>query len=178
MRSTSIARLLSGTALATWFAASVLAQHPFRRDTWFERVDRLGLFVPDWRFFAPNPGIHDYHFLYRDRLDDGATTDWTEIGHVEDRAVRHLVWHPHRRVEKTFFDLAAEILKFIAEAGRSGTALMVSVPYTTVLNYVDRQCRHHERATGIQFLIAASGGYDEEEEPTMIFLSETHPLAA
>jgi len=55
--------------------------------------------------------------------------------------------------------------------------IQVSVPYLTLLNYATHQVPHHPEAKRVQFLIATSAGYDETEEPMMLFLSNPHPLA-
>ncbi|EIE98534.1 DUF5819 family protein [Saccharomonospora glauca] len=165
---------------ATWFGLTVAGQKLYRDDNKKSFWDRLYLVVADWRFFAPNPGIHDHHLLMRDKLSDGTLTEWTEIRTVEERTLRHAVWHPHRRAEKTVFDTAAELLRFIGQHGpMNGNAdptVQLSVPYLTLLAHVTTR-RHHPDAVQTQFLIAVSGGYDEEDEPTMVFLSEFHALS-
>lgn len=35
--------------------------------------------------------------LYRDELADGTTIGWAEVSRIEDRRLRQIVWHPHRR---------------------------------------------------------------------------------
>lgn len=176
MRARDVVRGGLATALGAWFTGSVLAQHPFRKDNWIRQIDPWGLLIPDWRFFAPNPGIHDYHLLYRNRLASGEQLPFHEVGYLEERSLRHIFWHPHRRLEKVLFDVTAEILRYIGEK-ELGSGLTVSVPYLTLLTYIDRHCDHHPDAVAAQFLIAASGGYDDEE-PTMLFLSHFHPLAS
>jgi hypothetical protein len=165
----------------SWFAVSVMGQDPFRREDRVRKWDKLSLVVPVWRFFAPNPGIHDYHLLCRDELASGEVTEWKEVCTVEARTPRHIFWHPHRRSEKVLFDITAEVLRFIGEttdldAPRANRDLQFSVPYITLLNYVSGQHPHQPDAERTQFLLAASAGYDENEEPTMLFLSEFHPL--
>ena len=54
--------------------------------------------------------------------------------------------------------------------------VQLSVPYLTLLAHVATR-PHHPDAVQTQFLIAVSGGYDEEDEPTMVFLSEFHAVA-
>lgn len=167
------------TVLGGWLGLSVAGQKLFRapeRRTWW---DRLYLLIPDWRFFAPHPGIHDYHLLYRDELDDGSLTPWKEITSVEERRLTHAFWHPHRRVEKCVFDIAKELTRFIAEnqddPARPVESVQVSVPYLTLLAHVTEQ-PHARATTCTQFLVSTSAGYDEDDAPRAIFLSALHPL--
>lgn len=164
---------------ATWFTATVVGQKLYRDQTKLSRWDRLHLVIPDWRFFAPNPGVHDHHLLMRDRTADGEVTGWREISSVEQRTVLHALWHPHRRAEKTVFDATAELLRYIGQHGRitghADPTVQLSVPYLTLLSYVSSR-RHHPDAAQTQFVIAISGGFDEDDEPMMVFLSEWHPL--
>ncbi|KMS87533.1 DUF5819 family protein [Prauserella rugosa] len=167
---------------ATWFGLTVVGQKlyrdPRRRSAW----DKLCLVIPDWRFFAPNPGVHDQHLLMRDQLTDGTLTPWQEISHVEERTLLHALWHPHRRAEKTVFDASAELLRNIDDEehqhrldGKPDPTLQLSIPYLTLLAHVTSR-QHHPDAERTQFLIAMSGGYDEQDEPAMVFLSELHAL--
>ncbi|SDK49484.1 hypothetical protein SAMN04487820_108249 [Actinopolyspora mzabensis] len=162
-------------AFGSWFVGTILCQDPFRREDRIRRLDQFNLLFPDWRFFAPNPGIHDYHLLYRDTLPSGEVTSWSEIGHIEERKPHHIVWHPHRRLEKTLFDIVAEILRFSGES-EAKRDMALTVPYLTLLNYITHRYPHAPNARSTQFLVAASGGYELSEEPTMLFLSESHRL--
>lgn len=173
------ARAAVYVTLGSWLGLSVAGQKlfrtPGRRSAW----DRLYLLIPDWRFFAPHPGIHDYHLLYRDELGDGSLTPWREITSVEQRKPTHALWHPHRRVEKCVFDISKELTKFLEEChndDRPVESVQVSVPYLTLLAHVTEQ-PHEENAVRTQFLVSTSGGYDEHDEPRAVFLSAPHPLA-
>jgi hypothetical protein len=179
MMTTKAARGALYGLFATWFGLTVVGQKLYRDQSRRSRWDKLYLIVPDWRFFAPNPGIHDHHLLLRDQLTDGTLTGWREISSLEERTLLHSVWHPHRRAEKTVFDASAELLRFIGQHGQlDGNAdptVQLSVPYLTLLAHVTTR-EHHPDAVRTQFLIAVSGGYEEEDEPTMVFLSEFHAL--
>lgn len=165
--------------LGGWLGLSVVGQKLFRAPGRRSGWDKLYLLIPDWRFFAPHPGIHDYHLLYRDELEDGSLTPWKEISSVEERKWTHAFWHPHRRVEKCIFDISKELTRFIDECHhdpeRPIESVQVSVPYLTLLAHVTEQ--PHARATArTQFLLSTSAGYDERDEPCAIFLSALHPV--
>ena len=66
-------------------------------------------------FFAPNPGKTDIHLLKRERLADGAVTEWSEYPLLERRSLRHMLWHPGRRVEKLLPDAVSELTQVALE---------------------------------------------------------------
>ncbi|QWF82484.1 hypothetical protein [Amycolatopsis sp. CA-230715] len=175
-RRARVARIVMGGFLGSWFAATLLSQDPFRKFPGARRYDPTGAAIPDWRFFAPRPGMHDYHLLVRDELPDGSVTDWREVLPVEQRAPRHFFWYANRRAEKVVADSVVGIVGFTKEEGRKKEDIQLSVSYLTILNYMTYQEEHHNDAKRTQFLIAASAGYDESEEPLMLFLSNLHPL--
>ncbi|MFB9688298.1 hypothetical protein [Amycolatopsis plumensis] len=172
-----VARMVVGGLLGSWFVATALSQDPFRKFPGARRYDPSGAVVPDWRFFAPRPGMHDYHLLFRDELPDDSVTEWREILPVEQRVPRHFVWYANRRAEKVLGDSVVGIIGFSKEADRKKEDIQLSISYLTLLNYLTYQEKHHPDAKRTQFLIAASAGYDETEEPMMMFLSNLHPLS-
>ncbi|GAA1972963.1 hypothetical protein [Amycolatopsis minnesotensis] len=159
--------------LGGWFGLSLVGQKLFRGDApsaW----DRLYLLLPDWRFFAPDPGVHDYHILYRDRLRDGTATAWREVTSIAERRPHHAFWHPTLRKEKCAFDIVKELLRYVQDNPAGSEGVQLSVPYLTLLTHINAQ-PHDEAAVGIQFLLSLSGGHDDEP-PFALFMSEVHPL--
>lgn len=63
----------------SWFTLTLLGQHPGGNHrsrgllAWLSST----IFMPNWAFFAPNPGIHDDHLFYRVREENGFT-QWKE----------------------------------------------------------------------------------------------------
>lgn len=158
-----------------WLLASLVSQSPFRRWDHLRRLDVFHLIIPDWRFFAPNPGIDDYHVLARDLGPDGARDPWFEVGFVGERRWTQFFWFPARRYEKTVFDAANELIKICVEAEDTEAASM-TVPYLTLLNHVRASDRHAPAAQRTQFMVATSDGYAESEEPMLLYVSDTHRL--
>lgn len=163
---------LTVAVLGGWWIVSAICQLPFER---FERIrlwDPWNL-IPQWTFFAPNPGIYDTHLLYRSQLSNGTFTEWAEVTLLEPRRQIHAVWNPNSRQEKVLFDAISE-LKGLAEHF-SPVSLQTSIPYLTLLNFTSNLPRLQE-AVGTQFLIVESSGIELEEEPSMLFLSGLHAL--
>lgn len=166
------------TALGLWFAGTALKNEPTRKWRWSERIDPVALVLPDWRFFAPNPGVHDNHILFRDELPDGEVTDWQEVTVVRQRKLSHIVWYPDRREEKIFFDAINEIAKTVHdERMKDPGDVQITCAYLFLLNYLTHHVEHHDKAIKTQFLITRSDGRAEQEEPLILFLSNLHPVA-
>ncbi|MEV0237970.1 hypothetical protein [Nonomuraea sp. NPDC050786] len=165
------------TFLGAWFAAATIKQEPTRRLEWHRKIDPGGLLLPEWRFFAPHPGVHDNNVLYRDELEDGELTPWKEITSAVPRKIRHIFWLPEHRIDKVIFDLAGEVSNTILDGKlESPEDIQLSLPYLFLLNHVTHNHPHHPRAIRTQFLIARSAGWDESEEPLIVFYSNLHPI--
>lgn len=174
--------ILAGVFVA-WFGLTVAGQKLYRREgakTWW---DGLHLIIPDWRFFAPDPGVYDHHVLVRGVRADGSSAGWHEITDVGERRVRHAFWHPRQRIDKATFDVCAELLRFIETRRRLGVdtdeirrAVQLSIPYLTLVTLASSEPLDDESA-GVQFMVVISGGYDDEP-PETVFLSECHPRDA
>jgi len=170
-----VARYVTYGVLSGWLTITFLSQDPRRKFNAPRRLDPTGALIPDWRFFAPRPGVNDYHLLARDELPGGLFTDWTEVCNVEKRSWTHSFWYPSRRAEKVLTDAAAGLQAMLPKL-KDRENVLVSIPYLTLLNYVTNQVRHHPEAKRVQFLVATSAGYDDSEKPSPMFLSKLHLL--
>ncbi|MEC3975493.1 hypothetical protein [Amycolatopsis sp. H20-H5] len=171
-----VAEVVVGAFFGSWFLATFLSQDPRRKFEKIRQQDRTGAIIPDWRFFAPRPGMHDNHVLTRDELPDASMTEWREVTSPRDRKLLDAVWFVGRRGEKAITDAASGLMMFTANNTEKKEAIQVTIPYLTLLNYITHGIDHHPDAKRTQFLIATSDGYAEQEEPTMMFLSNLHPI--
>jgi hypothetical protein len=161
--------------LLSWAGLTVAKQ--FRKTPRFlTRVDPINTAIPVTTFFAPNPGKTDIHILKRDKMSDGAVTEWEEIPLIERRSLRHMLWHPSRRVEKLLPDAVSELTQVALDEQRI-EYLQLTIPYLSLLNFVTHSCPHPEGAREVQFLIVSSAGFEENEEPRTLFASDFHPIA-
>lgn len=170
-----ISRILVYGVFGAWLAASALAQDPTRKFLLTRKLDPHGSFLPDWRFFAPRPAMHDYHLLMRDELSDGTLTQWRDVYQINERKWHHAVWFPGRRAEKVVADAVSGLVTF-SKLERRPEEIQLTLAYLTLLNYITHQVEHAPDTVRSQFLIAISAGYEESEDPGMLFLSNLHPL--
>ncbi|EKX67238.1 DUF5819 family protein [Streptomyces ipomoeae] len=155
---------------------TLAAQHPNHE---FNRVRTRDVFsmLPNWRFFAPNPAMYDYHFLYRTVHADGSTSNWHDISGIEDRKPMHIIWFPTRRADKSVFDACQEMLQLLD----NGFPSAVRTPgYRLVVEHVRARVTARgetaDKARGFQFALASGTGYDLRHKPQLMFVSPYVPL--
>ncbi|MEV6119223.1 hypothetical protein AB0M23_01615 [Streptomyces sp. NPDC052077] len=164
-------RLVAGLT----FLGVVCCQHPNPVFDRVQRLDPLSSVFPNWRFFAPTPAQHDFQFYYRTLDEAGETSDWTALEVIQGRRARQFLWFPERRSEKAVYDLGSEILRVLDR----GFEVAVTLPSFRILRRFFRE--EIERSgtpdvKGFQFALIRSAGYDEAEEPEIIFLSPYTPM--
>ncbi|GAQ68221.1 hypothetical protein [Streptomyces scabiei] len=162
---------------AAMLVVTVAGQHPFEQFSRFRAKDVLSL-VPNWRFFAPNPCMHDSHFLYRTVDADGNAAAWQDAFATETRKPRHIVWFPTRRADKGIVDACADILPTLEFGGFEGAARTPGYRMVTEHLRVLIRSRGPVPADvrGFQFALAKDTGYDTRHRPSLLFVSPFVPL--
>ncbi|MER6956656.1 MULTISPECIES: hypothetical protein [unclassified Streptomyces] len=155
---------------------TLAGQHPHHDFGRVRSGDHFSL-LPNWRFFAPHPAMFDFHFLYRTVGADGTSSAWRDASGIVDRKPLHLVWFPTRRADKSVFDACQEILPrldqgFAAVAHTPGYRLITEHVRTRIA--AEGEAAHDVR--GFQFSLASSTGYDERQDPQLMFVSPFVPL--
>lgn len=116
-----------GIVLAVWFLASLIHQFRF---AWWRGVTRFDFFhlLPRWTFFAPNPGRHNFHLVFRDWID-GHPGPWVEITVSSDDRRWRWFWHPARYPSKGLSDLVNSLYRSLQSSREVPQALMLSSAY-------------------------------------------------
>lgn len=167
---TNIGEVLVIGFFAIWSALCIVVYLP-KINTFIRNIDYFAL-IPEWRFFAPNPGRHDFHLLYRDKFADGSLTEWTEIAPILHRRLLNMLYNPNRRRNKALFDCTQEFSKHVNVGDR---ALELAIPYLALLNYIS--CIPRSISPGFtQFLIMYSAGSLTEKDPEILYISKFHAL--
>lgn len=162
--------------LVLWFVATVLHQSP--PDWWLrvKKFDRLRL-VPRWTFFAPRPGRHDQHLVFRD-IVDGVAGEWLEIQSADFRPTRRWLFNPTRFRQKALFDLVNRLRAARTEFARFGfdtKSVQLSAGYMALLAWVNAQPAP-VRPCLRQFAIATTTGHGTRRTLRILFVSEPHPV--
>lgn len=160
-------------SLALWLLATLVKATPLG-DALLSRLGALGTFVPAWNFFAPHPGIHDFHLLTRERLYNGEMTAWRQDMLFErTRGLLACIWNPHKIERKMLSDIAVSLAGEVASAGEDIFLVKLSLPYLILASYATT--RPHSSATeGVQFMLMRSSAIQPEGD--VLFVSEVHPL--
>ncbi|WP_031486387.1 hypothetical protein [Streptomyces bicolor] len=167
-----VARAVGAAALV----GTLAVQHP---NSSFNRLalrDRFSL-LPNWRFFAPTPAVHDFHLLYRTLDLQGRTSPWKTVDVIEGRKLHQIVWFPGRRPEKAVFDLCSDLLP-VLDQGFTQTS---KTPAYQVLAAYLRRCIRADGAPevrGFQFALTQAAGFDTGHEPQIIFVSPYMEMAS
>ncbi|MCX4670644.1 hypothetical protein OG453_28795 [Streptomyces sp. NBC_01381] len=168
----SLARVVGAGMLV----ATIAAQHPHPA---FDRVRAKDLFsfVPNWKFFAPNPATHDFHYVYRTLDHTGGTSEWSEIDMIEPRKMYQAFWFATRRPEKSVFDLCTAILQQATQAG--ATEVQKTSSYRVLAEFIRKTIRDQQGDTnvkGFQFAVVRAAGHDTSEDPEPLFISPYTPM--
>jgi hypothetical protein len=173
--------LLGWTAAATfagWLVVTLSSNLPLRAFDRLRRYDRTAMLIPNWRFFAPEPGQHDIQVLHRVLTADGRQTPWRLTSPIAPRAWRHVMWFPDRRRDKAFFDIFTELIMIKNTSTRD---ISSTAAYRLLRDFVECAVRQEHAGSaipqGFQFVIAQDTGHDEEHEPRYVLVSEFYGLA-
>ncbi|MFI1866519.1 hypothetical protein [Streptomyces jumonjinensis] len=164
-------RLLAGLALL----GTVCSQHPHPSFTRVIRLDPFSTLFPNWRFFAPTPAQHDLQFYYRTLDEAGETSEWAPVEVIAGRKAHQILWFPERRTEKAVFDLGTEVMRHLDKGFQTARGL----PGYRILCAYFRAGIERSGATGVkgfQFTLVRNAGYDDTEEPEIIFVSPYTPM--
>lgn len=162
-----------------WFLACVVGQcdfPPVRK--YAQRVralDKIGM-IPSWSFFAPAPGVHDIHLLYRDRRRDGTYDRLQLVPTIKQRRAFDGVWNPEKYLNKIVADSWMS-LAFLQEEyqtkSRNLQLLCVSPPYLVLLHLVSRE-PVGECVVARQFVLAQSKGNLSGDDLDVLFTARFH----
>ncbi|RKN11095.1 hypothetical protein D7319_07245 [Streptomyces radicis] len=164
-------RVAAGLALL----GTVCSQHPNPAFGRVMRWDAFSALFPNWRFFAPNPAQHDFQFHYRTLSHAGETSEWCPVEVIAGRMPHQIAWFPGRRPEKAVFDLGSEVIQALDK----GFSHAVHVPaYRLLRAYLADEVERSGRrdVKGFQFTLVRTAGYDESEEPEVVFVSPYTPM--
>lgn len=155
--------------LTGWLVATGLSQHPNRAFDRFRKYDRTGAVIPNWRFFAPEPAIHDYRVLHRSLGTDGVQSPWTEATSLNPRRLSQIAYFPDRRRDKAVSDICNELLGYL----NTHEDLRELPAYRLMRDFVMTSLAAQTTGVlaGFQFLVVRAAGYDDADEPEYLFAS-------
>ena len=78
-----------------------IAQIPSKLSSFIHEIDYFSL-IPSWTFFAPEPGVTDYHLLTRIKLKSGDFTPLVVESTANKKTINNAIWNPKKRKQKSF----------------------------------------------------------------------------
>ncbi|MEP0262705.1 hypothetical protein [Dokdonia sp.] len=159
--------------LGFWLLASAICQfNILRLETFFRRMDYFSL-LPRWSFFAPNPGVTDYHLLYRDKDKENECGRWKELPIASKRTLLGAIWNPKKRSKKALSDAVQTIVR--SSDKLKASEFKTSICYIALVNFISSFPRKEDGNT-TQFMIMESYGHFPDKGPKMLFRSEFHKI--
>lgn len=136
--------------------------------------------IPRWTFFAPRPGIHDYHLLYRIRSSTGEVQPFREIPiRNPHRSLSAAVWNHRKRLPKMLADivtLLTQSMGALRAQRRDAALLKLTFYYLVLLHIVGTYCQHEEAGCNVQFALVQTEGHLFQLAPEVLFSSDYHPV--
>lgn len=126
--------------------------------------------LPQWRFFAPNPGVENVHLFYRTRAAFNEWAPWSEFSFRNPLRWYSLAWNPRSRAPKALFDTAQQ-LRVLAGYGASYEWAVESNAYKLIESVVaTRVAAESKSAVPFQFMImiSAPGKGREGLQPILV----------
>lgn len=166
------ARIACGALLV----ATVATQHPNPLFNRLQLKDHFSV-LPNWKFFAPNPAMHDYHYAIRTLSESGETSEWTSLEMIATRTPTHAFWFATRRAEKAIFDICSEVLRGLDK----GHDHLRSMPAFRILTAFLRDkirtgLGDDPNPKGFQLALLRAAGYETSEKPEILFVSPYVPM--
>jgi hypothetical protein len=161
-----------GLVLAAWLLVSALGQFDTPLVDRLRSRDHFSL-IPRWTFFAPRPGVTDYHLLYQlFRGDD--ELGWHEVPLADQRTLWGAVWNPQKRNKKALTDSVRAFTRMSRNIDSEEMwRLQYTIPYIAVLRYLTDITRPIDH-THLRFMILEDDGFYSDREPRLVFASAHH----
>ena len=141
---------------------------------------RLPVFkkIPQWRFFAPNPGVEDIYLMYRTRQGEQASWGpWQDLSLQSKSSTVAVIWNPGTRKAKALFD-ATQQLRILAGYGSSFEWMVSSDGFHLVSDVVRATCAAEHGRGDYQFMIVASMPAEGKAGLRPVLVSPAAPVAA
>jgi len=124
---TAVSVLVIGL-LSLWFILTLIYATPLQGRGFLKSIF-LARFIPKWNFFAPMPGVHDYHLLHRDQFLDGSVGVWQEVSALSrPRSWKAAIWNPDKRAKKALYDLTMTLALAKPSADTDPNWIKLSIP--------------------------------------------------
>ena len=156
------------TLVAVGLLGTIVAQYRVRGIV--QLLSNLAI-LPQWKFFGPNPPLHDVHIVARDLHEGGRLGPWQRIWAPRPYHWRHALWNPERTADAAIDSWCDTVRDTFS--GEPLASAPDSVGYIAILRY----CLTQPRPAGAlhrQFAIVHTLGRGDRSLD-LTFLSRFHP---
>lgn len=157
--------------LSSWFVLSILGQHPGGNHRNRSVLYQLSstIYMPNWSFFAPNPGIHDDHLFYRLQMAEGnRRTEWREIELAEENRFVAMFYSRRSRALKGIIDLFSTLEMIDPDGSNARNRLAISEGRVAICNFVLSKISPEvfsENVVAIDILLVRAADYEVDLAP-------------
>jgi hypothetical protein len=139
--------------LGTHVALTFFENTPDAKTSFANRSRTLSR-LPQWRFFAPNPGVDNTHLMCRTYVDD-AWSPWQQLPISSSVRWYSLVWNPGNRAPKVLFD-SVQQLRVLGSMGVHLDLVSRNDAYLLLEDIVHQQFVGEPGVDATQFMIMTS----------------------
>ncbi|MFQ6397868.1 hypothetical protein ACLMAJ_31065 [Nocardia sp. KC 131] len=170
--------VLATSVVATHILLTLIENLPDRHRVLARFGNRLP-HAPDWRFFGPNPGVEDFHLMYRLAGDD-STTEWKEIDLSCRRPWHAMLWNPGTRPSKALFDAIQNVRRAAHESNGDFGRVLEAPGYRLLEASVESvvEPAAGEPAARSQFMLLTTRPEPEVSTLQVVLVSEVSSGAA
>lgn len=158
----------------SWFTLTLIGQHPGGNHRSRGILTRLSstIFMPNWAFFAPNPGIYDDHLFYRVKGGDNFS-QWKEIDSTKKSKKSSWLspfYSQESRRSKGIIDIFSSLESLanvnLSQSDRNAIqAGRQAIANSMVVNAADIS----KSTSEYEVMLVRSAGYEQSEDPVFYY---------
>ncbi len=158
-----------------WIVATVIFSIYSSKFKLLSKIGIFGYLVPQWNFFAPNPGMSDFYLLYRTQTESGEVSNWKNINEIPKRKWYSIFWNPDKIKKKAILDYAVELKSSFSDIKNEGDEqlLTISSPYLLIINSISYMLKNSGH-NFVQFMILEENCLTEDISACLI--SKLHKI--
>lgn len=165
----SVPGQIAVAAVALGLVGTIIAQYRVRGV--FRILSNLAI-LPQWKFFGPNPRLHDVHIVARDLYDGDRLGPWRPIWSPRPYHWRHALWNPGRNADSALDSWCDTVRNPFTGEPLAGA--LQSVGYIAILRHCLTEHPRPVGAESCQFAIVHTHGRGDRSL-SLTFLSRFHP---
>lgn len=166
-------RSIVSFVFSSWFVLTVFGQHPGGSHRSRYLLQRLSstIFMPHWAFFAPDPGTHDDHLLFREVTvsagdDSESYGEWNEISYSYAIPFLSHFYSKRSRQGKGIIDIFSTLESIEGQTNYHADKDVVLGGRQAIANYVAANADNtRSELSDFDVLLVKTAGYESSADP-------------